>query len=393
MKTLLHFFYCFFLILILISCSKDEISEDSNELTSYTDAALSQNSVQLSYDSISSSTNKTGYPVTNVSDGSTSTRWAGFGTAASIYIDLGTEKAVDYVNIAFPGGNSRIYSFSYWVSTDGNSWTWVNTKKSTELITALQTIDLSNQTSRYIRFKFQGSNVNNWNYVSELQVYGTEIDSPSTTVTASGVDFDNLIVETSWTTNDSDDRDEFNASDVDGESWMDVYSSGETMLKCLAADGHRTELKENSGDEASLSIYKRMLFTARVHSIPENGVTVAQVHNRGGVNRPLLRLYIDSDRYFKVKITDTTPDESSSEYTILDGPKYSSGDYFDVSITTENGNAIVSITTNGITETFTIRPSNEWSDFSNDYYLKAGVYTEGNSTQPQIKFSNFSIQH
>jgi len=106
------------------------------------------------------------------------------------------------------------------------------------------------------------------------------------------VDFGDLEVETSWLSEDTGDRDVFDAADVDGEEWMDVYNSGIVMMKCLASDSHRTELKEKPGIEASLNTYKMMNYTATLTSIPSHGVTIAQIHNRGGVQRPWIRVYV-----------------------------------------------------------------------------------------------------
>ena len=385
---------------LFTSCSKDEINEEQ-ELESTTEAMLSTSSVELSYDSVYATTSHSNYPVEYAFDNNSSTRWSGYGTSASIIMDLGTAKKVDYVTIAFRGGNTRQYSFSYWVGDDGSSWNWVNSKKSSGTTTSAQTFDLSNKTKRYIRFKFQGNSISDWNNVTELKVYGTESTTSSSsssttttsTTTSSGVNFNDLIVETSWISGDKSDRDSFLAADVDGQSWMDKYSSGIVMMKCLAADGHRTELKEEEGDEASLYTYKLMDYTAKLTSIPAHGVTVAQVHNRGGVNRPLLRVYVDDDRYIKVKETNTNPAGSSSSYSTYTGPKYTSGDEFSVSIRTQNGNAYVTVTTNGTTWSQTVTPNSAWNNYSDDYYLKAGVYTEGDDKQPQLKISSFSIDH
>jgi hypothetical protein len=208
--------------------------------------------------------------------------------------------------------------------------------------------------------------------------------------------FSDLLVETSWISGDKDDRDSFDAADVDGESWMDVYSDGRVMMKCLAPDGHRTELKEDDGDEAALNEYKKMYFTAKYTNIPENGVTIAQIHNRGGVNRPFVRLYIDADRYIKIKETETDPTASSSTYTTYTGPKYTSGDAVTIYVWTglsgEKKGKFTVVTTS-TTWSQTVWPSSAWSSFSSDYYLKAGVYTEGDDLTATVKYNSFSISH
>ncbi len=210
-------------------------------------------------------------------------------------------------------------------------------------------------------------------------------------------DFDDLLVETSWISGDKYDRDSFEACGVDGEEWMDKYNNGNVKLKCLATDGHRTELKENTGYETSLDNYKEMYFSANYTNIPENGVTIAQIHNRNSnVVRPWIRVYIDDDRYIKIKETETTPNETSSTYSTYTGPKYTSGDAIKITVWTGINNkkeGEFKIITNGITFTKTVSPSSDWSSYSNDYYLKAGVYTEGNDLQATVEYDYFSINH
>ncbi|MBU2997324.1 polysaccharide lyase family 7 protein [Cellulophaga baltica] len=225
----------------------------------------------------------------------------------------------------------------------------------------------------------------------DFEVDTAAVDATATTI---DVDFGNLVVETSWISGDKSDRDTFTAGDVDGEEWMDIYTSGVVMMTCLSPDGHRTELKEDSGHESSLETYKKMSYTALLEEVPEHGITVAQIHNRGGVKRPWIRVYIDSDNYIKIKATATTPDEDSSTYDDpYVGPKYTDGDDFSVEIITDNGEAFFEISTDGSTYTKTLSPSSAWDDYDDDFYLKAGVYTEGDNIKPKMKMSNFSIEY
>lgn len=227
--------------------------------------------------------------------------------------------------------------------------------------------------------------------------------SENTSLSTSGnscggaVDFEDLEVETSWISNNKDDRDAFGACGVDGESWFDKYSDGRVMMKCKKGDGHRTELKEAVGDEDKLTKYKRMEFTAKFSSLPEHGVTIAQIHNRNSsVKRPWIRLYIDSDRKIKIKETETTPNQSQSTYTTSTGFKYVSGKAMTVTIWTgQSGNekAKFKIESEGNTFQKTLYPSSAWDNYDDDYYLKAGVYTEGDDKEAKVIYSEFDINH
>ena len=232
-----------------------------------------------------------------------------------------------------------------------------------------------------------------------------EIDDSETnnaTKTPSGtcsttVNFEDLVVETSWISQDTGNRNTFDACSVDGENWMDRYNTNIVMLTCLSGDSHRTELKENIGDEAALNHYKKMTFTAKFTGIPENGVTIAQIHNRGtDVKRPWIRLYFDHDKFIKIKETETNPTGSSSDYTTYTGPEYTENQEITITVITgENGEkkAEMSLQMGEISWAQALSPSEAWSTKSDTYYLKAGVYTEGNDTSPKVEYSAFSINH
>ena len=399
-----NIFFCS-VLLLTISCADDEPLNDVLEVAdNATVSAKSSSSVELpiSDSSVSADTAHGSYPVSNTVDGNTAhtSRWAGWGRDVNFDIDLDSESFIDYLNIAF-AGSGRVYEFDIYTSNDKSSWVKVGSKSSLGT-TSYEEFDITNSTARYIRINFQGSDANAWNNVKEIQVYGTLGETTNTTtitteVSTGIVDFGDLEVETSWITEETGNRTTFDAADVDGEEWMDVYNSGIVMMKCLAPDSHRTELKEKSNVESSLSTYKKMSYTATLTSIPSHGVTIAQIHNRGGVQRPWIRVYVDADRYIRIKSTLTTPwqtsSEGGSEYDVWEGPKYTSGEEFSVVITTGNGEASFEITAGGETEGVILSPEEDWDDYNSDYYLKAGVYTEGDDLQPQIKFSSFGIDY
>lgn len=228
---------------------------------------------------------------------------------------------------------------------------------------------------------------------SDEQIDDTPDNTVDPTETTKDVDFGLLVVETSWISKDTGDRDTFLASSIDGREWMDIYDNGNVMMTCLAGDSHRTELKENSGDEKALNTYKQMEYTATLTSIPVNGVTIAQIHNRGGVNRPWIRVYVDDDKFIKIKATETTPDESKSTYSTYTGPLYTAGNEYSIHITTQNGSSSFEIITGGTSYSKTLTPSSDWNNYQNSYYLKAGVYTEGNDVEPLLEISKFSLAY
>lgn len=287
--------------------------------------------------------------------------------------------------------SDRLSNFDVFIYDSNNNRVFKTTITSTPSPSV--TINTGGVVGNRVRIKLKGTNPLS---LAEVQVFGGEASNEEEAAISRAnvsIDFDNLEVETSWISKDKGDRDTFVASGVDGESWMDVLSSGVVIMKCLAGDGHRTELKEAPGTEASLNKTREMSYTATLTDVPEHGVTIAQIHNRGGVKRPWIRVYVHSDNTIRIKTTETTPGEDESTYETYIGPEYNEGDEFSVIVKTGNGVADIEIITNGNSLREQLIPTDDWDDYSNDYYLKAGVYTEGDDVEPEMRMSSFSIEH
>ncbi|MFD2162218.1 discoidin domain-containing protein [Paradesertivirga mongoliensis] len=115
-------------------------------------------------------------------DGNTGTRWAGNGTLSSTWIiyDLGADKMVNYLKLMMFNGNTRTNPIKVEVG-DGSTWTqvWSGT---TALTAGFQTIDVTDNTSRYVRISLTGANSEGtyWFSIYETEIYG----SGSTGITA-----------------------------------------------------------------------------------------------------------------------------------------------------------------------------------------------------------------
>lgn len=122
--------------------------------------------------SVTASDNDGNVPANTV-DGSLSTRWSANGDPEWIRFDLGSTKTIEYVKIAWLNGDSRVYTFDLQKSADGSSWTTIAsglTSSGTSL--ALQTFNITDTATRYLRYVGHGSNVNLWNSVTEVEVWG-----------------------------------------------------------------------------------------------------------------------------------------------------------------------------------------------------------------------------
>ena len=204
---------------------------------------------------------------------------------------------------------------------------------------------------------------------------------------------DNLVIEHSYNTGGCDDG----PCDTIDESLSDVFNSGQPddlyfyksedglslNLKCQLDEGRRTEFKQVS--EGPLTTPSRIEFEAVYFDIPAQGMTIAQVHNRGGnSNKPFFRLELHGDELETVVRQD--PEVSSSD-TEFDKVRYNFGDNADYNgetlrIIIEKGNNEVHLMVSQedtvlINETYTPEAGTNWildDGIANGYYLKAGIY-------------------
>lgn len=384
--------------MLLSNCSQDEMLETNSKDLTLSSKSLSSVLINVHPANISASRSDLNYPVTNIIDGNTTSegRWTSKGIGVELIIDFEKHYKIDYVNIDFSGGQTRVYSFKVFTSFDKLSWLPVGNKKSSGLSAEFEEFDLKDSNARYVKFVFEGNNVTDTNNVSEIEIYGTEL--PNEDFNPIQVNFQDLKVETSYISKVKSEREEFLAREVDDTEWMDISEEGIVSMKCLAEHGQRTELKETQGVESSLHTYKRMQYKGVLNNIPSHGVTIAQIHTRGeGTVRPWIRVYVDYDHYIKVKETDTTPNQETSTYTtypIEQLPvKYVEGDTMNITIETFGGVAYFIIESNGAWYRLALTPNEDWNPYANFYYLKAGVYTEGEDVEPQMNFSYFSIKY
>ncbi len=203
----------------------------------------------------------------------------------------------------------------------------------------------------------------------------------------------NIVIENSWDTEGCDSP----PCDTNDESLDDFFETGqpddpyfyladdesELFLECQFEKGRRIEFKQKSnGPLTSLS---RMEFEGVYYDIPEGGMTIAQVHNRGGTgNKPFFRLELHEDRLETVIRKD--PEVSSGETTFekedfpfVDGANY---DQSALKVLLEKSEGLVHISAeyNGVVildESYAPDSSTRWvtdSGIANGFYMKAGLY-------------------
>jgi len=112
----------------------------------------------------------------NVLDNNLNIRWSNLGIGSSIQADLGVQKTICSVDIAWYRGNLRVNNFVISVSNDGTTFRNVFTGKSSGKTLSPETYVLPGSTTgRYVRVTVNGNTENNWASITELSVYGSSV--------------------------------------------------------------------------------------------------------------------------------------------------------------------------------------------------------------------------
>lgn len=109
----------------------------------------------------------------NTVDGNLATRWSASGDGEWIKFDLGANKKVSYMKMAFLNGDTRTSKFDIQTSTDNVSFKTVKANVTSSLNAGLQTFDFPDvNAARYVRVIGHGNSANAWNSYTEVEIYG-----------------------------------------------------------------------------------------------------------------------------------------------------------------------------------------------------------------------------
>ena len=134
---------------------------------------------------VTSNAAQSGNPASAAVDNNLDTRWSNEGLGSWIRLDLGSEKTVCSLDIAWFKGSERVNSFDVLVSNDGSSFTKIFSGKSSGTTTATEKYNVPDTKGRYVRITFTGNTVNDWVGINEIDVFST--DSTGTTTNHSPV--------------------------------------------------------------------------------------------------------------------------------------------------------------------------------------------------------------
>lgn len=206
---------------------------------------------------------------------------------------------------------------------------------------------------------------------------------------------ENIVIEHSYNTGGCDSP----PCDTDEDSLVDIFvdaipddtyfylsaDSSELNLECQLDKGRRAEFKQIS--RGPLTSFAKLELEGTYYDIPDNGVTIAQVHNRGGnSNKPFFRLVLHTDGLETVIRKD--PEVSSSntsfqkeEFSFIGDEDY---DLSSLKITVEKSGGFVHISVEQnstliLNESYEPDNTTDWvnnNGIANGFYLKAGLYND-----------------
>jgi len=120
----------------------------------------------------------------NIIDGNISTAWSCAGVEQSIILGLAGPFNVQYVTIAFQPGQRKEFLFDIFGSNDKQNWEPILVKsKSCAFSGNLQTFDFpatkADKEFRYVKIVGLGNATDDWNYISELIIFGHKHRNPA----------------------------------------------------------------------------------------------------------------------------------------------------------------------------------------------------------------------
>jgi hypothetical protein len=133
---------------------------------------LAKRNKLASVERVTASTSEAGNPPENSTDTDLGTRWAAKGLGALITYDLGSERTVSGIGIAFYRGTERVAFFRIATSVDGTTWDLALNGRSSGSTSNLQVFDVREVRARYLRIISLGNSENSYAAITEAAIYG-----------------------------------------------------------------------------------------------------------------------------------------------------------------------------------------------------------------------------
>ncbi|MGE0550933.1 MAG: discoidin domain-containing protein [Kofleriaceae bacterium] len=338
-----------------------------------------------------SGTDSSGNIGDNAIDGSLATRWSGPLPGAYIELDLGGQRTVCNVSIAWYRATERSNTFQIQTSLTGTTFTTVFSGSSSRTTADLQSYDIANTQARYVRVVVTGNSQNvNWASITELAAYGgAPTTPPPTGVDPFGVKklfptkpggeewyvnmndarssprFKNLPTMTkqpdgSWRVSANQVRME--AWSPENKKWLNVeitsyakVTSGGGLLQMYSRGGHHSSNRPCEGS----AIKSRMYIDGKMGWVKEINHP-AYTFNRGVVSADGGRSHMNKWIGHKAVIYNFT--ENGKTYVRMQN-------YIDTDVTDANGNLVPK---NNWKLASTVEDRGGWSTSGDDYESSCG---------------------
>lgn len=135
--------------------------------------AHSSNSCKnLAITHVKASGSQSAHPPKNTIGNNLDSRWSNFGLGSWIQADLGAQKVICNVDIAFYKGNERHYNFVVSVSSEGTNFTDIFTGRSSGRTLSLEKYDFPDVIAKYIKITVNGNTQNNYASITDIDIYG-----------------------------------------------------------------------------------------------------------------------------------------------------------------------------------------------------------------------------
>ncbi|TVY07397.1 lyase [Paenibacillus cremeus] len=235
------------------------MSAASNTASATTQASGSP--AKLAVAAVSASSDDGNVPA-NTLDGSLSTRWSGQGDGQWILYDLGTSTTISYVKIAWYSGDTRVETFDIQTSADGTNFNTVYSGANSGTTDSLETYDFTDAAARFVRIVGHGNTVNNWNSISETEIWGGtgtvgggDSQAPTTPSSLTATAVSSSQINLSWT----------GSTDNVGVTAYDVYrgatlvgspattSFSDTGLSASTAYSYTVKARDAAGNVSAAS--------------------------------------------------------------------------------------------------------------------------------------------
>ncbi|HXV88617.1 MAG TPA: discoidin domain-containing protein [Nitrososphaeraceae archaeon] len=178
-RNLSHSLFFLFLFLIIIVIVGVTFSQSFSVYGQSVPLNSSQTCANVSVTRINSSGAETLHPPSHAIDNNVNTSWSSLGIGSWIQLDLGTNKNICSVDIAWYKGNERQYNFVLSASNDGVTFSRLFSNQSTGTTSSFEKYNVSNSNTnaRYIRVTVNGNTQDSYANISEISVNAISISS------------------------------------------------------------------------------------------------------------------------------------------------------------------------------------------------------------------------